>query len=225
MTDDIKYPIRINRYLALKGLATRREADQLITNGKVKINQKIAKLGELVNKNDLVVLNILRPKVYTYLAYHKPVGEPTKERYLQKLFPLGRLDKDSSGLMLLTDDGRLTDRLLNPKREHEKEYLVTVDKSLKQGLLKLLARGISIEGYKTKPAKVELEDLNNFRITLIEGKRHQIRRMVAAIGYQVINLKRLRIANITLNNLPINKTRPIIGRELLELLSLLGLAT
>ena len=230
-------PIRINKYLADQGLTTRRAADKLIEAGKVLVNGQVAILGQKVVAGDKVEVLSHRPKAYIYLAYHKPAGETTKERYqgpslisisrtvLDDLFPLGRLDKESRGLMILTNDGRLTDRLLNPDRDHEKEYWVTVDKPLKEGVLNHFARGMKIEGEttKTKPAKVEAENDYNFRIILTEGKKHQIRRMSAAWGYTVTDLVRLRIENVELGNLKAGETRPIVGRVLTELLSSLGL--
>jgi len=218
-------PIRINKYLADQGLTTRRAADKLIEAGKVLVNGQKAILGQKVVPGDKVEVLSHRPKAYQYLAYHKPAGETTTERDHQGLFPLGRLDKDSRGLMILTNDGRLTDRLLNPDRDHEKEYWVTVDKPLKEGVLNHFARGMKIEGEttKTKPAKVEAEDDYNFRIILTEGKKHQIRRMCAAWGYTVTDLVRLRIENVELGDLGAGKTRPIVGQVLTELLSSLGL--
>ncbi len=225
MDDSSMYPMRINRYLALRGQATRRAADKLIAAGKVSINGRIAKLGDKVNAKDKVEI-AERPAIkYTYLTYHKPAGEPTMERYLGKLFPLGRLDKESRGLMILTDDGRLTDRLLNPDYDHEKEYLVSVDKPLKEGVLNRFARGMLIEGEtdKTRPAIIDQEDQYTFRITLTEGKKHQIRRMCAAWGYTVTDLLRVRIANVELESLGQGKTRPIGGRVLNEFLASLQL--
>lgn len=207
--------MRINRYLALAGYCTRREADKLIADGKVTINGRVAKLGDQAGENDRVICN-LSPRNFTYLAYHKPAGEVTKERYQGKLFPLGRLDKDSRGILILTDDGRLTDQLLKPDHHIEKEYLVTVDKPLKEGVLRRFARGLRLPGasQKTKAAAVSQEADDQFRIILTEGKKHQIRRMCAAWGYTVTDLVRLRIGEVSLDNLKPGVTRSIKPEQL-----------
>ena len=236
-------PIRINKYLAEQGLTTRRAADKLIEAGKVLVNGQRAVLGQKVVPGDKIEIEAreakkLKAKSYLYFAYHKPAGETTRERHqgrsligflrtdLDDLFPLGRLDKESRGLMILTNDGRLTDRLLNPDRAHEKEYLVTVDKPLKESVLNRFARGVLLEGEtsKTRPAKVDVEDDYNFRIILTEGKKHQIRRMCATWNYAVTDLIRVRIENVALGDLKAGKTRTIAGQVLTELLSSLGLA-
>lgn len=233
--DPISYPIRINRYLALKGIATRRGADDLIEKGRITINGRPANLGDQVNLGDVVDVNQRKgaEKEYVYIAYHKPrgtlsvpiaalsagaaLGLPTG------VFPIGRLDKDSSGLLILTDDGRITDRLLNPEYDHEKEYDVMVDKPFPDRMLHLFSQGVDIEGYRTKPAAVKRLSQNRFSITLTEGKKHQIRRMCAALGYQVRKLKRIRVMNIPLGRLKEGEWRPIKAAELKILLSTLGL--
>jgi len=143
------------------------------------------------------------------------------------VFPVGRLDKDSEGLMILTNDGRVTGPLLNPEAEHEKEYEVRVDKAIKSGFIKKMAKGVDIEGYTTKRAKVKKTGRNpngkTFRITLTEGKKHQIRRMCAALGYQVQSIKRVRIENIELGKLKPNQYRKLSGKELRDFLKTLGL--
>jgi 23S rRNA pseudouridine2604 synthase len=234
--EPITYPVRINRYLALKGYCTRREADELIKRGRVFINGELAELGSKVEEKDNVTLE-KRGSVKTpvYLAFNKPVdivtgSEPGQKgiRQIAKLpkdvFPVGRLDKESHGLLLLTNDGRLTDRLLNPDHDHDKEYEVTVDKPITNLLLKHLKSGVEIEGYKTKPAVVKELDERRFSIVLTEGKKHQIRRMCAALGFQVTNLRRVRIMNISLGQLKPGTSRVIEGAELNKLLTSLGLA-
>ncbi|HET8575255.1 MAG TPA: pseudouridine synthase, partial [Candidatus Paceibacterota bacterium] len=131
----------------------------------------------------------------------------------KKLSPLGRLDKDSEGLMILSDDGRIVHRLLAPEEAHEKEYLVVVDKNIPGTHLRKMEIGINIEGYRTKPAKTARVSEKIFRITLTEGKKHQIRRMCAAAGYQVRTLKRIRIENIKIGKLKENQYREIEGKE------------
>jgi 23S rRNA pseudouridine2604 synthase len=231
----IPYPLRINRYLALKGVVTRRDADILIAQGKIKINGHTAKLGDIIKENDRVTVEQKPNKKYSYVAYYKPRNVITHspqpgERDIQgmlktkSLFPIGRLDKDSEGLVILTNDGRVTDRLLNPKYEHEKEYEVETDRPLKPNFKERMEGGVVIEGYKTKPAIVGTLGPKRFRIVLTEGKKHQIRRMSAALGYQVKNLKRLRIMNIKLQELKQNESRIIQKEELEEFLRNLGLS-
>lgn len=234
--EEMEYPIRINRYLAKKGIATRREADTLIALGKVKLNGRVAILGDIVKKEDMVeVAKQLRPQPHSYIAYYKPRGIITHSpqgdekdiqgiRKTKALFPVGRLDKDSEGLIILTDDGRITDRLLNPDYEHEREYVVDVDLPLKESTKDKLERGVLIEGYKTKKSKVKTLGARAFSITLREGKKHQIRRMCAALGFNVKNLKRVRIMNVSLQNLKPNESRTLQGEELRVFLSSLALA-
>lgn len=233
--EPITFPIRINRYLALKGIVTRRAADELIKKRRIIINGRIALLGDIVEKNDEVLVNAphRHEGAYTYVAYHKPIEVITPQREKKdttdiiankKLFPVGRLDKDSSGLLILTNDGRITDRLLNPTYEHEKEYIVEVDKKLTPHILRILQQGVMIEGYRTKPSKTVFINDRTFRIILGEGKKHQIRRMVAALGLQVRSLKRVRIMNIELGKLKTGEMREIKGDELNIFLKALGLA-
>ncbi|OHA59967.1 MAG: hypothetical protein A2589_03640 [Candidatus Vogelbacteria bacterium RIFOXYD1_FULL_46_19] len=227
---------RINKYLADHFPLTRRKADELIAGGGVKINGKQAVLGALVKPGDQVEVKTGKPVGnYQYFAYHKPVRLPThatvpKEpsaassvRLPVKAFPIGRLDKDSRGLLIFSDDGRLADALLNPKKKHEKEYVVTVDKSILPDALKRLALGLNIEGYHTKKAKTWKSADKEFHIILTEGKKHQIRRMCAAVSLQVKDLLRVRIENIELGDLPAGQFRTITGEELTTFKSLLGL--
>ena len=235
----MEYPIRINRYLAQEGYATRKGADELIENGLVFINGKPALLGQKVHKTDVVEVHA-PAKEYRYLIYYKPRGVIThspqegerdiarelRQNYkITGVFPLGRLDKDSEGLMLLTDDGRITGRLLDPQHAHEREYAVIVDKRVTGQFLKQLVRGVDIEGYRTKPARVERNPKNEygFRIILTEGKKHQIRRMCAALGYQVKALKRVRILMLSLGKLKPGQFRKLTLREQKTFLNALGL--
>lgn len=233
--------IRINKYIAEKGWASRREADALIADGKILINGKKAVVGQQVSEDDKVELTG-KTKEKVYLAYYKGRGIIThspaagetdiatrmKDDYgMTDVYPVGRLDKDSEGLMLLTNDGRVTGPLLDPEAGHEKEYEVRVDKAIKSGFIKQMTKGVDIEGYLTKPAKVEKTGRNpngkTFRITLTEGKKHQIRRMCAALGYQVQSIKRVRIENIGLDKLKPNQFRKLKGKELSDFLKALGL--
>jgi len=224
------FPIRINKYLADKGLATRRGADALIDAGKVTVNGKRAVIGQQINEMDVVELTDTKKSSYRYLLYYKPRGVIThspgpdevdiamrlkKDFNIEGLFPVGRLDKDSEGLMLLTNDGRITKRLLDPEKDHEKEYRVTVDKRVTGAFLRKLAHGVNIEGYTTKPAQAEADPRNEyvFAITLTEGKKHQLRRMCAALGYQVQRLVRTRILGYSLRPLTEGKFRALSPRE------------
>ena len=232
---DIKketYPMRINKYLAHKNLCTRREADTLISAGKVLINGKTAQLGDKVNETDKVDVRF-RVKKYRYFAYNKPRGVITHspeedERDIRQsiplvgVFPIGRLDKDSKGLIILTDDGRITDKLLNPDYTHEKEYIVATKEELPTNFKAKMESGVNIEGYITKPAAVTVSSPKNFTITLTEGKKHQIRRMCSAMGLVVASLERTRIMNIRLSGLKEGEHRPILGQELATFMKSLG---
>lgn len=233
---EIEYPIRINRYLALKGYFTRRGADELITQKRVKINGRVAKLGDKVKAGDKVDVSSAGPrKTFVYFAYYKPEGIVTHTpqegersitqvfKHKENLFPLGRLDKNSEGLIILTNDGRITDRLLNPDYGHEKEYLVKVNKPIDREFVRRMTKGVPIEGYKTKPADFDQMGDKNFKLIITEGKKHQIRRMCTALGYEVIWLKRVRIMNVTLGNLRSGEGRELKGKELEIFLKNLGL--
>lgn len=233
------FPVRINRYLAQKGYATRRGADELIQKRKVFINGRIAELGDQVQESDLVEVRAgKKPAQYIYVAYNKPRGIITHspaphERDIRQsldefakehnLFPVGRLDKDSSGLIILTNDGRITDRLLNPDAEHDKEYVVKTKFPLRDSFRKHMEAGVDIEGYMTKPARVKILGDQSFAITIREGKKHQIRRMVVALHNEVVELRRDRILNIKLGTLHIGAYRVLEGEELATFLESLGL--
>lgn len=212
-----KFPMRINQYLAWQKHSTRRGGDELVQKRQVTINGRFAELGDKVNEKDVVeVLKTKKPKNYLYFAYNKPVGETTDTPiFLNKdIFPLGRLDKDSHGLMLLTNDGRITDLLLNPEYAHDKEYIVTVLKKLRPNFKQKMEAGINIEGYLTKKCRVKILNNFTFKITLNEGKKHQIKRMCVALHNQVRDLKRIRIMNINLGDLSPGSHRSISGEEL-----------
>lgn len=230
--------VRLNKYLADRKLASRREADVLIAEGKVLVNGKKAVIGQKIGEDDIVRLSPSATRAKNYIAYYKGAGIIThspkegevdivtkikKDYSLTGLSPIGRLDKASEGLILLSDDGLVTGALLEPGNENEKEYEVIVDKPVTAGLLKKLARGVRIEGYLTKPALAVKKSEKSFRIVLTEGKKHQIRRMCAALGWQVKNLKRVRIVNIELGRLKPNQYRKIAGKELQDFLKEIGL--
>ncbi len=219
---------RINKYLADKGLTTRKGADELVVAGKVFVNGTKAVLGQKVGEGDKVEVrgDGAPRKARRYLAYYKPAGAVTHNKTagekeiadifeMKGLFPIGRLDKNSEGLIILTNDGRITDRLLNPKYEHEKEYLVETERKVGEGFKEKMEDGVNIgEREKTVPCKIDLIDEHHFTITLTEGKKHQVKRMTEAVGVSVRALKRLRIMNIKLGNLKPNASREIEGKEL-----------
>lgn len=235
-----QYPMRINKYLARKGHSTRREADILIAKKAVLVNGRIAQVGDTVLETDSVeVRRNNKPVRYTYIAFNKPAGMDTHqedtgtenifdslppEMKQLKLFPVGRLDKASHGLILLTNDGRITDRLLNPEHAHEKTYEVRTKQPLRATFKENMQSGVLIEGYMTKPAKVNILGEKAFRITLTEGKSHQIRRMVVALHNEVADLRRMSIMNIKIGALRGGTYRAIEGEELAGFLRALGLA-
>lgn len=238
MENTENYPMRINKYLAHRNIATRREADELIKAGEVKINGKKAVLGDKVSEKDEVTVGkkIEDLKNLVYLAYHKPAGIITHSpqgqeksikdifKFSEDVFPIGRLDKDSCGLIILTNDGRITDKLLNPDYNHEKEYIVTVDKSISPSFLEHMKNPMVLgDGYRTKKAQVEKISNFSFSIILTEGKKRQIRRMCEKLLHHVMELKRVRIMNIKLGNLAPRKFRKIEGAELDEFLQEIGI--
>jgi 23S rRNA pseudouridine2604 synthase len=238
------FPIRLNKYLALKNIATRRGADKLIEDRKVFINGKVAVLGSQVKENDKVEVKGHKEIPYLYYAYNKGKGVLTnkdneedidiknslkKAGVEDKVFPIGRLDKDSNGLIILTNDGRITDKLLNPDYYHEKEYVVKTKNKLRSNFKEKMEAGVILKGsgkvkdYKTKPCKVKVINDYTFNIVLTEGKKHQIRRMADALFAEVSELKRIRIMNIELKKLHANSLRKIEGKELEIFLKSLGL--
>lgn len=221
-----QYPVRINKYLSLKNYATRSGADELIKKGVVFINDKKAVLGDKVMEIDKVVVKDKNlNKNYVYYAYNKQVGISTNKdskakdiltvtKFSIKVFPIGRLDKDSHGLIIMTNDGRITDRLLSPKYFHEKEYAVKVEPNISDKFLELMAGGIRFDGIITKKCLTKRKSKDSFYITLTEGKKRQIRRMCEALHHKVIDLKRIRIMNIKLDKIKEGEYREIKGDEL-----------
>ena len=237
--------MRINKYLAVKQIASRRKADELIRAGRVSINGRKAKLGDQVEEKDKVAL---KKDVHDispiYFAYNKPKGVLThsakgEEMDIEKMvkgktegirvFPLGRLDKDSHGLIILTNDGRITGKLLNPEENHEKEYLVETKEKLRTDFAQIMERGIVIreeyskETYRTKPCIVTILGAKKFSITLTEGKKRQVRRMVESLQNEVRDLMRIRVMNIALKSQPENTVRRLKGAELTQFLQDLGM--
>ena len=232
---------RINKYLADTGLATRREVDKLVTAGLVTINGRKAVLGDKVGPKDKVILSkSYSPKKQTYLAYYKPRGVSTDKqrgstsiletkKFPKGVFPVGRLDKDSEGLIILTSDGRVTDRLLNPMYVHDKEYVVRVKGEIPDKVLQSFAEGMALNATEkhgkemTKPAKVARVNGSVFNITISEGKNRQIRRMCETFKLHVEELKRIRVLNILIGKLKPNEFREFTSSELKVFLNKLGL--
>ncbi len=220
------FPMRINKYLALNKHSTRRGADELISKKQVFINDRLAVLGDKVTEKDQVEVRFRgKQKPYIYIAYNKPKGVVTHsaekgekeikhEVRIKDIFPVGRLDKDSHGLIILTNDGRITERLLGPKYFHEKEYLVKTKNNLRSNFIEKMEAGVKIDREKTDKCKVQILNEKTFRVILTEGKKHQIRRMCVALFQEVADLKRTRIMNIELDKLTEGAHRQIIGEEL-----------
>lgn len=226
--------MRLNKYLASCGVCSRREADKLIDNKCVYINGHLAQMGEQVSDEDEITVNGNRVSSINIekvvYAYYKPRGVTTTERDPHAEFTLedilrkipervtyaGRLDKESEGLLLLTNDGELIDGLMRGRFEHEKEYEVTVDKVVTAEFLEKLSGGVFLKELevKTRPCKVEKIGKKSFRITLTQGLNRQIRRMCEAFSYEVCYLKRVRVANIELAKMKIGEYRKIEGIEL-----------
>jgi 23S rRNA pseudouridine2604 synthase len=214
-------------------VCSRREADKWIEAGRITCNGSIATLGTQVNAGDEVRVDgelLGAKKKQIYIALNKPVGiicttEPDIENNIvgfvghrERIFPVGRLDKDSEGLILLTNDGDIVNEILRSENNHEKEYVVTLDRAITDLSLTMLSSGVKIMGQMTKPSKVSRQGQNVFRIILTQGLNRQVRRMCSALGYKVQRLKRVRIMNVKLGNLETGKWRYLTETELAGLL-------
>jgi 23S rRNA pseudouridine2604 synthase len=221
--------VRINKYLAETGACSRRVADQWIEAGRVSVNGTPAVLGTPVAEGDVVLLDgrpLQEKPKRVYLALNKPVGiECTTDRgvpgnivdfvaHRERVYPIGRLDKDSEGLILLTNDGDIVNTILRAENEHEKEYVVAVDRPLTPAFLEGMARGVPILDTVTNPCRIEAVGKNTFRIVLTQGLNRQIRRMCEHFGYTVRNLRRVRIMNVHLGPLPLGQWRNLTPTEL-----------
>ena len=215
----MEYPIRINKYLRDMGLASRREADKLVESGLVFINGKRVDSGTKVNEKDKVMVKG-QPKEYIYLAYYKPRDLPTQDlpgkisvitMFKDKgVYPIGRLDKSSEGLLLLTNDGRFAKEILSNSTKWEKEYIVAVKEPLRVGVVTIFKSGMDTEALgKLLPAKARIINNSRIQVILNEGKRHQIRVMFSELGYTINSLKRVRIGDIRIGDLKPGETRPI----------------
>lgn len=229
--------MRINKFISETGFCSRREADKLIESGRVTINGIAAELGSQAEHGDDVRINgrrIGEHRRHVYIALHKPVGiTSTSEPHIkgnivafvghsERIFPIGRLDKDSEGLILLTNDGDIVNPILRSEGKHEKEYIVTVDKPVSDAFVKGMSEGVRVLGSMTLPCKVTRVADRTIRIILTEGRNRQIRRMCEALGYHVRRLKRVRIMNIRLDELPAGKWRDLTEGERCELFGLLN---
>lgn len=235
---DEKEEVRINKYLSDKGICSRREADRLIAQGRVRINGAVAEVGSRVGRGDVVKLDnrTVSPELDSriYMAFNKPVGITcTTDRsvkgnivdyinYPQRIFHIGRLDKDSEGLILMTNDGDIVNKILRASNNHEKEYIVTVDKPVTDEFLKNMASGVPVLGTVTNPCTVDMISKYVFRIILTQGLNRQIRRMCSFFGYKVVKLKRIRIMNIKLGDLRVGEWRYLTESELRKLNTLIS---
>lgn len=228
--------VRLNKYLAEQGVASRREADRLIADGLISVNGKVIKeMGVKVDPDkDKVTVNkkvVERQKDLIYIALNKPSGYVTSVKRTsieknivldligikERVYPVGRLDKDTTGLLILTNDGTLTFKLTHPSSECEKEYEVTVDGDIRKGQMDKLQAGVRLWGEKTKQTRVKKINPNQMRIILTEGKNRQIRRICQKVGLQVIQLKRIRIKGLELGSLPEGKWRKLTKKEIKSL--------
>lgn len=228
---------RLNKFISESGLCSRREADRFIENGVVFINKRRATIGDQVKVGDIVRVNgielePLEGENIVFIALNKPVGiTSTTEssvhdnivdfvNHSTRIFPIGRLDKDSQGLIFLTNDGDIVNKILRAGNKHEKEYVVTVNKPLTQAAITGMANGVPMLGVVTKKCKIVQEGTNTFRITLIQGLNRQIRRMCEHFGYDVVKLERVRIMNIDLKGLPLGDWRDLTEDEIKTIYSL-----
>ncbi|MGN7205139.1 23S rRNA pseudouridine(2604) synthase RluF [Pedobacter sp. SAFR-022] len=225
---------RLNKYISESGLCSRRAADRYIEQGNVYINGKKAKVGDKVIFGDVVTVNgqTIEPKAVensVLIAFNKPVGiTSTTEagvpsnivdyvNHSERVFPIGRLDKDSQGLIFLTNNGDLVNKILRAGNNHEKEYLVTVNKPITPAFLEKMSKGVPILGVMTKKCKISQESTFVFKITLVQGLNRQIRRMCEHLGYEVTRLERTRIMNISLKGIPVGEWRELTPEEQTEI--------
>lgn len=229
--------VSLNKYISNTGICSRREADKLIEAGRVTINGHPAKKGNRVFEGDMVLIDgkpvQAKPRTL-YIAFHKPVGivcttdqkEPKNIiRFInhpERLFPVGRLDKASQGLIFLTNDGDIVNKILRAANNHEKEYIVTVNQSITPDFIKKMSRGVPILGTITQKCKVKQLDDFTFNIILTQGLNRQIRRMCAFLDYEVTRLERIRIMNVTLEDLSIGQWRELTKKEIQQIQKLIA---
>jgi len=228
--------IRLNKFISDSGFSSRREADKLIEQQRVRINDSIPELGTKVAPGDVVTVDGQHIQASAtdkadrvYIAYHKPIGITcTTELHIkgnivdaighkQRIFPIGRLDKPSEGLIFLTSDGDIVNKILRAENAHDKEYVVTVNRPLTEHFIKKMANGIPILDTVTKPCPVTMQSKMVFRIVLTQGLNRQIRRMCEYLGYEVVNLKRTRIMSVRLAGLKVGQWRDLTVEEMAEI--------
>ncbi|MDY0317408.1 MAG: pseudouridine synthase [Candidatus Izemoplasmatales bacterium] len=234
--------MRINVFISSTGFCSRREADRLVQNGRVTIDNQIASIGMDVSDTNIVKIDgkvIGKQPDRVYIAFNKPRGivsttDQTKPNniisylnYPERIFPIGRLDKDTSGLILLTNDGMIVNKILRSENNHDKEYIVEVDKPISQDFINKMQTGVEIYNpvqhvvVETKPAKIKKINNSTFNLIITQGLNLQIRRMCKQLGYNVKTLKRIRIINIKINDLKIGQWRYLTEKEIVELLKII----
>jgi len=236
MPENENNTVRLNKAISDTGFCSRREADKIIEQGRVTINDRTGVLGDRITKDDIIKVDnrpLNEPQKTIYIAFNKPKGITcTTERYIkgniidyinhpQRIFPIGRLDKDSEGLIFLTSDGNIVNKILRAGNNHEKEYIVTVNKPITSDFIQQMGNGIPILDTVTKKCLVKQESKYEFRITLTQGLNRQIRRMCDYLKYEVVKLKRVRIMHISLANLPQGQWRNFTTEELEDIYKLI----
>lgn len=226
--------VRLNKFISESGVCSRREADRYIEMGQVLINGRKAKVGDQVSARDKVIVNgklieAKKSEDFVFIAFNKPVGIVSTTEvgvkdsivdfigYHERIFPIGRLDKDSQGLIFLTNNGDVVNKILRAGNRHEKEYVVTVNKPIDDRFIERMGSGVPVLGEITKRCRVSRESPFVFRITLIQGLNRQIRRMCEYLGYEVVKLERVRIMNITLKGLPLGDWRELTPDEMSQI--------
>jgi 23S rRNA pseudouridine2604 synthase len=228
--------IRLNKFISDSGVCSRREADKYIEQGHVFVNGRRAQVGDQVSARDKVLLNgnLIEAKQgddFVFLAFNKPVGIISTTEigvkdsiidyigYHERIFPIGRLDKDSQGLIFMTNNGDIVNKILRAGNNHEKEYVVTVNKPITDDFILRMGAGVPILGETTKKCKVTKESVCSFRIVLVQGLNRQIRRMCEYFDYDVVKLERVRIMNISLKGIPLGEWRQLEPSEMKEIMS------
>jgi len=226
--------IRLNKFISDSGMCSRRQADKFIETGHVMVNGRRAEIGAMVSRHDKVLVSgnpveLKADDEFLIMAFNKPVGIISTTEigvrdsiidyigYHERIVPVGRLDKDSQGLIFLTNNGDIVNKILRAGNKHEKEYLVTVDKPVTDDFIRRMANGVPVLGEMTKKCKVAKESVYSFRITLIQGLNRQIRRMCEYFGYEVVKLERVRIMNITLKGIPTGEWRLLTEAEIQQI--------
>jgi len=226
--------IRLNKFISDSGMCSRRQADKYIETGHVTVNGRRAEIGTMISKHDKVAMNgnpieMKADDEFLIMAFNKPTGIVSTTEigvrdsiidyigYHERIVPIGRLDKDSQGLIFLTNNGDIVNKILRAGNKHEKEYLVTVDKMVTDDFIRRMANGVPILGEMTKKCKVAKESVFSFRITLVQGLNRQIRRMCEYFGYEVLKLERIRIMNISLKGIPSGEWRLLSEKEIQQI--------